>query len=86
MTDTVSLNKLNLRLTTAAMYIHRHDNITVLYRPGRIHIVPDALSRLKRERFPKSDLTTDILEDTGNEMAGMYHAELVELEDGFKNA
>lgn len=40
-----SVEKLNLRLIRASQYLSQF-NLRVIYRPGKIHLVPDALSRL----------------------------------------
>ena len=41
-----STDKLNLRLIRASDYIQRFRNIEFRYKPGKQHVVPDALSRL----------------------------------------
>lgn len=52
--NTESLNNLNLRLQRASMYLQQFD-LDVRYRPGRLHLVPDALSRLEPLEKPKTD-------------------------------
>lgn len=46
--STASSERLNLRLIRASQYLSQFD-IDVKYRPGKIHLVPDALSRLLRD-------------------------------------
>ena len=43
---TTSTARLNLRLVRASEYIQRFRNLYFRYKPGKQHIVPDALSRL----------------------------------------
>ena len=43
---TSSTDKLNLRLVRASDYIQRFRNIEFRHKPGKQHVVPDALSRL----------------------------------------
>lgn len=45
LTTTTCTDKLNLKLLRGSQYLSQF-NIDVRYRPGRIHLVPDALSRL----------------------------------------
>ena len=43
---TTSTNKMNLRLVRASDYLQRFE-LVIRYKPGKQHIVPDALSRLE---------------------------------------
>ena len=43
---TSSTAKLNLRLVRVSEYIQRFRNLEFRHKPGKQHIVPDALSRL----------------------------------------
>ena len=53
--STSSTDKLNLRLVRASEYIQRF-NLIIRHKPGKKHIVPDALSRLETmERDPDVD-------------------------------
>lgn len=54
---TSSTDRLNLRLVRASDYIQRFDPI-ILHKPGKQHIVPDALSRLP-SGLQSKDSTTD---------------------------
>jgi hypothetical protein len=76
---TESLECLNLRLAKASLYLQQFD-IDVRYRPGKLHLVPDALSRLQLKKMPESDPNADILDD----VAHVFHAIIVELSDDFK--
>jgi coproporphyrinogen III oxidase-like Fe-S oxidoreductase len=49
LTTTTSTQKQNLRLVRASQYLSTF-NLRVIYKPGRIYAVPDALSRLIGER------------------------------------
>lgn len=49
--STSSTDKLNLRLIRASEYIQRF-NIIIRHKPGKNHVVPDALSRLATESDP----------------------------------
>ncbi len=53
--NTVSTEKLNLRLVRASEYLQRF-RLDVRYKPGKANVVPDALSRLaSRDCRPKQD-------------------------------
>jgi len=77
---TESLESLNLRLAKALIYLQQFD-LDVRYRPGRLHLVLDALLRLQPKRIPESDLETDML----NDVAHVFHAIIVEISDDFKD-
>lgn len=80
LTGTESLAKLNLRLTNASIYIQQFPNLDVRYRPGRCHLVPDALGRLDSTE-PPGDATEDTLDD----LPHVFHARLVEMSQPFKD-
>jgi len=79
LTTTESLESLNLRLAKASVYLQQFE-LDVRYRPGKLHLVPDALSRLQPEHVPETDLQTDTLDD----VAHVFHALIVEMDDDFK--
>ena len=59
--NTTSTEKLNLRLIRASEYLQRF-RLDIRYKPGKINIVPDALSRLaSREYRPESEAVLDVL-------------------------
>jgi hypothetical protein len=35
---------MNLKLVRAAMYLQQYPNLEIMYKPGKLHIIPDALS------------------------------------------
>lgn len=43
--DSTSANKLNMKFVRTSMYLSQY-NFNVIYKPGKLHIVFDALSRL----------------------------------------
>ncbi|CZT25197.1 uncharacterized protein RCC_10926 [Ramularia collo-cygni] len=51
--NTVSPDRLNMRLVTVSTYLSQFDNLEVVFRPGKIHKIPDVLvgelARLRRE-------------------------------------
>ncbi|KAH3989747.1 hypothetical protein HBH52_015990 [Parastagonospora nodorum] len=57
-----SADKLNLRLIRCAQYLQQFPHMSVRYRPGRIHFVPDCLSRLQGT-VAERDLHTNVLDD-----------------------
>jgi hypothetical protein len=69
LTTTESLEGLNLRLAKASVYLQQF-TLDVRYRPGKLHLVPDALSRLHPKSIPEKDLQTDML----NDVAHVFHA------------
>jgi hypothetical protein len=76
------VDKLNLRLVRALQYLSQF-RLDVRYRPGRQHIVPDALSRLSATEG-LGDSKTDTLEEpfifntTVIELAEDFHKRLVQ--------
>ncbi len=72
---TTSTDKLNLRLVRASDYIQRF-NLEFRHKPGKQHIVPDALSRLA------SDNTEENTEDGILDV--LFTTSLVEMEEGFR--
>ena len=73
---TSSTDKLNLRLVRASDYIQRF-NLEIRHKPGKQHIVPDALSRLA------SANTNPPRHDEG-ELDALFTASLVEMDSAFK--
>lgn len=62
--NTVSVEKLNLRLVRASEYLQRF-RLDVKYKPGRSHFMPDALSRLaSRETRRQGDEQDEGVLDT----------------------
>ena len=57
---TSATDKLNPRIIRAAQYLSLYD-LDIRHWPGRLHIIPDALSRLPAKNDSPSD--TDVLED-----------------------
>ncbi|KAH5051069.1 hypothetical protein HBI81_244270 [Parastagonospora nodorum] len=80
LTTTESLESLNLRLAKASVYLQQF-SLDVRYRPGRLHLVPDALSRLHPKYIPETDVETDML----NDLAHVFHAIIVEMSQDFKD-
>jgi hypothetical protein len=62
--------------------IPRRFQLDVRYKPGKHHVIPDALSRLSIEPEPIFSLhrPDDILDNIGN-----FHVILVEISDTFKD-
>lgn len=73
--STSSTDKLNLRLVRASNYIQRFPLI-ILHKPGKLHIVPDASSRLPSNN---SETTTD----HEGELDVLFTAAMVEIDDDF---
>ena len=48
------MNRLNIRLTRASQYLSQFE-LDVRYKPGREHILPDAISRLASTTVSKND-------------------------------
>ena len=75
-------DKLNLRLVRASQYLSQF-SLDVRHKPGKGHVVPDALSRLSGttvERAPPSDQ----YEEGTLESLYAYNTTLIELDEGFK--
>lgn len=77
-----STDRMNLRLVRASQYASQF-NLDVRWRPGKQNVVPDALSRLLREREEKFDTNVaGVLDDvfsfvmTLTEMSGEYRTKL----------
>ena len=75
---TSSTDKLNLRLVRASEYLQRFD-LDIRYKPGKQHIVPDALSRLSNAGTSTSDRSEAELD-----ALYAYTTSLVELDEQFK--
>jgi hypothetical protein len=81
---TASTAKLNLRLVRASEYIQRFRNLCFRHKPGKQHIVPDALSRLSSASSSCPDTSGH-----GGELDALYGfayttTALVELHDDLK--
>jgi len=74
---TASTDKLNLRLVRASDYIQRFD-LELRHKPGKQHIVPDALSRLA-----STNSATGRLADEG-ELDALFTTALVEMDEAFR--
>ncbi|KAH5621114.1 hypothetical protein HBI23_240920 [Parastagonospora nodorum] len=81
LTGTASLAKMNLRLVNASMYLQQFPNLDVRYRPGRCHIVPDALSRLENTEPSGEDHLASTLDD----LPHVFHTLLIEMSDALKD-
>lgn len=77
-----SVEKLNLQLIWASQYLLQF-NLHVIYRPGKIYLVPDALSRLlgSMEKSMMSTLDDLTIEDRNK---GAFSAVLVEMSSEFR--
>lgn len=73
-----SADKLNLRLVRASQYLSQF-NLDVRYRSEKIHLVPDALSRLLASSAVDSAFS--VLDDFSTEA---YSAILIEMSSDFK--
>lgn len=81
---TTCTDRKNLRLVRAAHYLSQF-RLDVRYRPGRIHVIPDALSRLLGDtESPKRNPNADSLDPDDTETP-CYHTILVELSQEFKD-
>jgi hypothetical protein len=79
-TTTVSVEKLNLRLVHASEYLSRFQ-LDIRHKPGKTHIVPDALSRLP-------SLNGAMTDNAAEGELDALHAEsttLLQLHDEFKS-
>jgi hypothetical protein len=73
-----SLENLNLRLAKVSVY-PQQVGLGIRYQPGRVHLVPEILSRLQPQYMPQSDLKIDIPNDVAH---GFYV--IVEMSDHAK--
>jgi hypothetical protein len=79
-----STDKLNLRLVRASQYCSQFQ-LNIRHRPGRLNIVPDALSRLlNKVADSKNRPLGDILEDIDDEVH-TYHTTVIEMSSEFRN-
>lgn len=80
--STANSERLNLRLIWTSQYLSQFD-IDVKYRPGKIHLVPDALSQLLRDTTtpPNTSLLDEL---TIPEAEFAFTATLVEMSLGFR--
>lgn len=85
--NTVSMEKLNLRLIRASGYLQRF-RLDVRYKPGRTHYAPDALSRLaSRETKRQQDNHEEGILDTLHVItieSWALATSIVELSEDFK--
>lgn len=85
--NTVSVEKLNLRLIRASEYLQRF-RLDIKYKPGRSHFMPDALSRLaSRETRRQGDEQDEGILDTLHVVAMESWAlarSIVELSKNYK--
>ena len=73
--STSSTDKSNLKLIRASTYLSQF-RLDIRYKPGKSHIVPDALSRLPSKQSGGEDIDSlDI---------GSYHGALIEMSDKFR--
>ena len=72
---TASTDKLNLRLIRASDYIQRF-NVELRHKPGKQHIVPDALSRLASTNTESSPVE--------GKLNALFTTALVEVEKDFR--
>ena len=77
---TTSIDKFNLRFVRASDYIQRF-NLDIRHKPGKQHIVPDALSRLASDN---TNAPVARNSDEG-ELDALFTTSLVEMEEGFRN-
>ena len=77
MLETTSAERSNLQLVRASKYIQRF-NLNIRHKPGKTHIVLDALSRLAGTRPPFMEAELDFA------MAYNYTATLVEMLEDFR--
>lgn len=76
--STSSVDKLNMRLVRASQYLSQF-RLDVRYKPGKQHIVPDALSRLNAHSNDSKDEGKDVLEDIF-----VYHTSIIQMTETFK--
>lgn len=82
--SSTNTDKLNLRLVRASQYLSIFE-LDIRYKPGIKNIVPDALSRLLRNRVTASKSDEGILETLFNENVTYVHAaSLVEMSTDFR--
>ena len=83
--STSSVDKLNLRLVRASMYLSQF-RIRTFHRSGKSNIIPDALSRLPTVRSRPEDHTIDSLDVDGfnTDVADKLTGTLVQMTDDFR--
>jgi hypothetical protein len=86
---TTSTEKLNLRLVRASAFLSQFD-LDVRFRPGKEHVVPDALSRLPQQDNSAQGLDefldTQVSSTEVHEPVYAYNATLVEMSTDFRKA
>ena len=85
---TSSTNKLNLRLVKASQYLSQFQ-LDIRYRPGKQHVVPNALSRLPNHDHKQR--TEDLLDEpcafhAAEDEAHVFAASHAEMSTEFKEA
>jgi len=70
-----NINKLNLRLVRAFIYLSQF-RLNVKYRFDKLHVIPNALSRLLAAKF-SAEVDLDDLETLNLKM---YYSEITDLE------
>ena len=78
-----SVDKQNLKLIRASTYLSQF-RLDIRYRPGKTHIVPDALSRLPSRNTGGEGIDSLDVDSLHTCMEHAYHGALVELSESFK--
>lgn len=81
--NTVSLDRLNLRLASASAYLAQF-SLNIRYRPGQIHLVLDALSRCKGDMSPTKESEANVLDNVPLETTYAFSATLIKIHNDFK--
>ena len=83
---TTSTDKLNLRLVCASAFLSQF-NLDVRFRPGKEHVVADALSRLPQQDNLAQGLNEFLdAQVASTEATHVYNATLIEMSEGFRKA
>lgn len=77
--STTSTMRMNVRLVRASQYL-RQFNLEVRYKPGKEHIIPDALSRLASVNQGQESTTPQY-----SELDCLFTCALVEMSDDFRH-
>ena len=80
-----SIDRQNNRLTRASQYLSQFPNLRVVYRPGKEHVVPDALSRLPVEQAignTRSNILDDLIVDANS--PSVFYTALLQIDDAFR--
>ena len=81
--NTVSTEKLNLRLIRASEYLQRF-RLDVRYKPGKVNIIPDALSHLASQECRPGQTSRAELDELDALTVKCYPVSLVEMNPGFR--